>query len=77
MDRSDIMEGMIRQSTDNPYPELRLLGNRGTVLGREVIRRGDSIYVKTNFEDIPIYAFKMNNDLQKFLQQHRSVWDGE
>tara|TARA_Y100000289_G_scaffold25161_1_gene24584 strand:+ start:484 stop:717 length:234 start_codon:yes stop_codon:yes gene_type:complete len=77
MGRSDIMEGMIRQSTDNPYPELRLLGNRGTVLGREVIRRGDSIYVKTNFEDIPIYAFKMNNDLQKFLQQHRSVWDGE
>jgi len=77
MDRSDIMEGMIRQSTDNPYPELRLLGNRGTVIGQEVIRRGDSIYVKTNFEDIPIYAFKMNSDLQKFLQQHRSVWDGE
>lgn len=77
MDKSDIMEGMIRQSTDNPYPELRLLGDRGTVTGREVIRRGDSIYVKTNFEDIPIYAFKMNNDLQKFLQQHRSVWDGE
>ena len=77
MDKSDIMEGMIRQSTNNPYPELRLLGNRGTVLGREVIRRGDSIYVKTNFEDIPIYAFKMNKDLQKFLQQHRSVWDGE
>ena len=77
MGKSDIMEGMIRQSTNNPYPELRLLGNRGTVLGREVIRRGDSIYVKTNFEDIPIYAFKMNNDLQKFLQQHRSVWDGE
>ena len=77
MDKSDIMEGMIRQSTNNPYPELRLLGNRGTVLGREVIRRGDSIYVKTNFEDIPIYAFKMNSDLQKFLQQHRSVWDGE
>ena len=77
MGKSDIMEGMIRQSTNNPFPELRLLGNRGTVLGREVIRRGDSIYVKTNFEDIPIYAFKMNNDLQKFLQQHRSVWDGE
>jgi len=77
MDRSDIMEGMIRQSTDNPYAELRLLGNRGTVIGQEVIRRGDSIYVKTNFEDIPIYAFKMNSDLQKFLQQHRSVWDGE
>lgn len=77
MGKSDIMEGMIRQSTNNPYPELRLLGDRGTVTGREVIRRGDSIYVKTNFEDIPIYAFKMNNDLQKFLQQHRSVWDGE
>ena len=77
MDKSDIMEGMIRQSTDNPYPELRLLGDRGTVIGQEVIRRGDSIYVKTNFEDIPIYAFKMNNDLQKFLQQHRSVWDGK
>lgn len=77
MGKSDIMEGMIRQSTDNPLPELRLLGNRGTVIGQEVIRRGDSIYVKTNFEDIPIYAFKMNGDLQKFLMEFRSVWDGE
>jgi len=77
MSNDEILEGMIRQSTDNPIcPELTLLASRGKVIGREVIRRGDMIYVKTNFEDIPIYAFKMNKDLQNFLQQHRSVWDG-
>lgn len=73
-----IKEGMIRQATDNPlYPELTLLRSSGKVVGREVIRRGDMIYIKTNFEQIPIYAFKMNKDLQKFLMEYRSVWDGE
>lgn len=73
-----IKEGLIRQATDNPlFPELKLLRSSDRVIGREVIRRGDMIYIQTNFEQIPIYAFKMNNDLQKFLQQHRSVWDGE
>ena len=72
-----IKEGIIRQTTDNPYPELKLLGDRGTVLGQKVIRRGDSIFIKTNFEDIPIYAFKMNGQLMDFLREHRSVWDGE
>lgn len=73
-----IKEGLIRQATDNPlFPELKLLRSSDRVIGREVIRRGDMIYIQTNFEQIPIYAFKMNKDLQKFLQQHRSVWDGE
>lgn len=73
-----IKEGLIRQASDNPlFPELKLLRSSDRVIGREVIRRGDMVYIQTNFEQIPIYAFKMNKDLQKFLQQHRSVWDGE
>ena len=73
-----IKEGMIRQATDNPlFPELKLLRSSDRVIGREVIRRGDMIYIQTNFEQIPIYAFKMNKDLQKFLMEYRSVWDGE
>lgn len=78
MSNDEILEGMIRQSTDNPlYPELKLLTNGDKVVGREVIRRGDMIYIQTNFEQIPIYAFKMNKDLQKFLMEYRSVWDGK
>ena len=74
-----IKEGLIRQSTDNPlWYRLTLLGLSGeTVVGRSVVRRGDSIYVETNFEQIPIYAFKMNGDLMKLLKEYRSVWDGE
>lgn len=73
-----IKEGMIRQATDNPlFPELTLLTSSDKVIGREVIRRGDMIYIQTSFEQIPIYAFKMNKDLQKFLMEYRSVWDGE
>jgi hypothetical protein len=73
-----IKEGLIRQATDNPlFPELQLLTSGDKVVGREVIRRGDMVYIETNFEQIPIYAFKMNKDLQKFLMEYRSVWDGE
>ena len=74
-----IKEGIIRQSTDNPlWRQLRLLGASGeTVIGKSVVRRGESIYVETNFEQIPIYAFKMNRELMGLLKDHRSVWDGE
>ena len=72
-----IKEGMIRQCTDNPLAyELRILVSGDKVMGRGVIRRGDMIYIKTNFEDIPVYAFKMNGNLMKVLQQHRNEWDG-
>lgn len=73
-----IKEGKIRQSTETPlWRELQLLGSGDKVVGRSVIRRGDSIYVETNFEQVPIYAFKMNGNLMNFLHEHRSVWDGE
>lgn len=74
-----VKEGKIRQSSDLPlWRELKLLGSSGDkVIGRSVIRRDGSIYVETNFEQVPIYAFKMNGDLMKLLQDHRSVWDGK
>lgn len=74
-----VKEGKIRQSSDLPlWRELTLLGSSGDkVIGRSVIRRDGSIYVETNFEQVPIYAFKMNGDLMKLLQDHRSVWDGK
>jgi len=73
-----IKEGKIRQSTETPlWRELQLLGSGDKVVGRSVIRRGGSIYVETNFEQVPIYAFKMNGNLMNFLHEHRSVWDGE
>jgi hypothetical protein len=70
-----VKEGSIRQSTDNPVAyELRMLTSGDKVMGREVIKRGDMVYIKTNFEDIPIYAFKMNGNLMKVLQQNRGDW---
>lgn len=73
-----IKEGKIRQSTNNPlWRELKLLGSGDRVIGRAVTRRDDMIYIETNFEQIPVYAFKMNGDLMHLLHDHRSVWDGE
>ena len=70
-----IKEGAIRQSMDNPLAyELRMLTSGDKVMGRGVIKRGDMVYIKTNFEDIPIYAFKMNGNLMKVLQQNRGDW---
>jgi hypothetical protein len=70
-----VKEGSIRQSTDNPLAyELRMLTSGDKVMGRGVTRRGDMVYIKTNFEDIPIYAFKMNGNLMKVLQQNRGDW---
>lgn len=72
-----LKEGFIRQTTENPMAyELRMLTSGDKVMGRGVIRRGDLIYIKTNFEDIPVYAFKMNGNLMKVLQQNRNEWDG-
>lgn len=70
-----IKEGMIRQSTHNPLAyELRILVSGDKVVGRGVLQRGDMTYIKTNFEDIPVYAFKMNGNLMKLLNEHKSDW---
>ena len=72
----NIKEGIIRQSTGNPLPELTMLTSGDKVIGRGVVRRNDMIYVETNFEQIPVYGFKMNRNLMELLQQYRDVWDG-
>ena len=74
---SNIKEGVIRQSTDNPISyELRMLSSGDKVVGKGVVRRNDMIYVTTDFEPIPVYAFKMNSSLMALLKQKRSAWDG-
>ena len=73
-----IKEGMIRQSTDNPlWRELRMLVSGDKVIGRGVVRRDGMVYITTNFEDVPVYKLKMNDNLMKLLKQHAGDWDGE
>jgi hypothetical protein len=71
------IEGAIRQSTDNPIDgyELTLLLDRKVVIGQTLIQRGDSLFVMTVDEEIPIYAFKMDNNLQRILKDGYDIWN--
>ena len=71
-----IKEGMIRQSTDNPlWYDLRMLGTGDKIIGRSVIRRDGMVFVKTNFDEIPIYKIKMDGNLMKLLKEYVGEWD--
>ena len=69
------IEGAIRQSTDNPEYKLTLLLDKKKVVGRELVRYGDGLYVRTWDEDIPIYAFKMEKNLQRMLKDGYNIWN--
>lgn len=71
------IEGAIRQSTDNPIDgyELTLLLDRKVVIGQTLIQRGESLFVRTVDEEIPIYAFKMDNNLQRILKDGYDIWN--
>ena len=71
------IEGAIRQSTDNPIDgyELTLLLDRKVVMGQTLIQRGESLFVRTVDEEIPIYAFKMDNNLQRILKDGYDIWN--
>ena len=71
------IEGAIRQSTDNPVDgyELTLLLDRNTVIGYGLVERGESLFVKTADEEIPIYAFKMDKNLEGILKDGYDIWN--
>ena len=70
------IEGAIRQSTENPIGyELTLLLDRKVVMGQTLIQRGESLFVRTADEEIPIYAFKMDNNLQRILKDGYDIWN--
>ena len=70
------IEGAIRQSTDNPIGyKLTLIMDRKIVNGQGLIQRGDSLFVKTADLEIPIYAFKMDNNLQEILKDGYYIWN--
>lgn len=71
------IEGAIRQSTDNPIDgyKLTLLLDRKVVMGQTLIQRGESLFVRTVDEEIPIYAFKMDNNLQRILKDGYDIWN--
>jgi len=58
---------------------LTMLVSRDVVLGYEVVRRGGSIYITSDTDVIPVYAFKMEKGLMDLLKQYKRVWmeDGE
>jgi hypothetical protein len=72
------IEGVIRQSTDNVIKkyELTLLLDKSIVYGESVIERGGRVYIRTHNDDIPIYAFKMNKELERILKDGQDIWNG-
>ena len=70
------IEGCIRQSTENPLPRhtLTLLMGKEQLLGSGVVRRGDSIMVVTEKGEMPIYGFKMDQNLMGLLKQNIEEW---
>ena len=70
------IEGAIRQSTNNPTGyKLTLLLDRKVVIGQTLIQRGESLLVRTVDEEIPIYAFRMDNNLQRILKDGYDIWN--
>ncbi len=71
------IEGVIRQSTENPIKkyELTLLLDQKKVVGERVIKRGESVYIRTHDNDIPIYAFKMDKNLEGILKDGYDIWN--
>ena len=71
------IEGAIRQSMQNPEEyKLTMLMDRKEIIGRELVTYGDGLYVRTWDEDIPIYAFKMNKELERMLKDGYNIWNG-
>lgn len=71
------IEGAIRQSLGNPRDyRLTLLMDRKEVVGKELVKHGDILYVRTEGDDIPIYAFKMNKELERVLKDGYNIWNG-
>ena len=73
-DRYSVIEGAIRQSSAEEY-KLTLLLDKKEVVGRELVTYGEGLYVRTWDEDIPIYAFKMNKNLQRMLKDGYDIWN--
>lgn len=76
MDNYSSIEGVIRQSTNNPDGYvLKMLRSGEEKVGKEIVRRGGFVYVTTANEDIPVYAFRMDKELQRMLVEYQGVWD--
>ena len=72
-----ILEGMVRQSTENPIQkfELTMLENGREIIGYSVQKTDDSVLIDTEEGNIPVYMFKMNRGLHELLAKHQEVWD--
>ena len=75
-DMHSTIEGCIRQTTQNPLPtfKLTLLMDRKQVIGTSVVKRGESVQIQTSEGDMPIYSFKMDEELMGLLKQEQEVW---
>lgn len=56
-----------------------MLVSRDVVVGYEVLYRGGGIYISSDTDIIPVYAFKMDEGLMTLLKKYKHVWmeDGE
>jgi hypothetical protein len=48
--------------------------DRKQVIGTSVAKRGESVQIQTTEGDMPIYSFKMDEELMGLLKQEQEVW---
>lgn len=53
---------------------LTLLVSGDSVVGYRPILRGHDVYILTDDDPLPIYAFKMGPELMRLLRKHKEVW---
>tara|TARA_Y100000310_G_scaffold324322_1_gene386046 strand:- start:150 stop:377 length:228 start_codon:yes stop_codon:yes gene_type:complete len=72
-----ILEGVVRQNTENPLPKfmLTMLTSKEEVVAHGVVRRGDRVFIETDRGEMPVFSFKMGRELQKLLTKYQEVWD--
>lgn len=53
---------------------LTLLVSGDSIVGYRPVLRGDDVYILTDDDPLPIYAFKMGPELMRLLRKHKEVW---
>ena len=66
----------VMESSDEGGGAYRLVSlfDRSNVMATGVLRRSDGIYIITADDFVPLYAFKMEQELMRLLKDNMEVW---
>jgi len=63
----------VMESSSDGY-RLTLLFDRSLVVAYGVIRRDSGVHIRTADDFVPVYAFKMEQELMRLLKDNMEVW---